>query len=80
MTRRRHAAAPPGPWLSQGTCAQLGPLVWDQPDEAEQLGACHRCPVLDDCRRWASQHAWSVVVVAAWVAPPRFPRRPPDTP
>ena len=41
-------------WHHRGTCAQMGPAVWDMLDHDDQKRTCHDCPMLDRCLDFGS--------------------------
>ena len=70
----------PPPRLHDGLCAE-NPALWTTTDTGGRTAArrlCRSCPVLDQCKVYASRHRWVGVVVAGWAAPPNGePERPP---
>jgi hypothetical protein len=71
----------PGEWADDALCREVGLAVFASPLPSERAAAmrvCHSCPVLADCREWASGHEWLGVTVAGWQAPdaPGLPASP----
>lgn len=79
MTQPGRRWYPPGHWVEDATCHQLGPVAWDQAAPPEQAEHCSTCPVLDHCHQWASDYLWHGVTIAGWRAPPDRPAPVPPT-
>jgi len=58
------------PWVLEGK------KVWPKFDQRYDL-LCHGCPVIAECRQYASHLEWIGVVVGGWAAPSGYPAKPP---